>query len=906
MAVIMAAAAATVWIGLNRRYKAPSPMRCLPDQTAFVARLGDRSTLAEVTSGVMGDELTDMLGGNETRLLSARIDSLFGPDVISDPALSERDLYISFSLRDDGEPSQMAASFCLNNRMEWHKAMSALRDREGVTVSDTSFHGHGLFLLKQKGFSTPLYMAAGGGCLFAATEPELLMSFGKDSVTPMCDNLLFAQIERTISYSAPASVFINGGRMRAAGKKGNILACAFATMIRQEGAGSDWMAFDLGVSEEGLSADGFAVAQKPSLAMLTSKENTSALGLARRIPKGVSYFHRIGAGRRGISSPSFSDYLAQDTTGARYRASQSESYAQTGVDVEALLSQVFDAELALCTYGQKQDSTGARPGSFLIVDTRGGTKAHAVITQALTAMHGGASPMVIGEIQPGAGAVPDGVVARRADAEQVSAISVPVYGGFDKCDNTFFLKPLFGKDIPGRLFFRYGDAIVFANDMATLRRVLIDYVTGNTMEGDHKFESLMRHFGNDCSMFTYVTSPKGSGTARKGSGAAFDVACHQMTRTGNLPYISVFAHARNTDAEQSVDVIETAWRTRVDSVKNGKIWAVTNHYTKLTECLTQDADDKLCLIGADGMLLWRRPVDGNVVGEVSQIDYYGNGKLQYLLTTDRYLYIIDRLGNDVGPFPVRLPSTAESGASHAQYSDGSPMRIFVGCESGPVLFGPDGQRVEGWKASKPEGAMQDAPRHMVCAGKDYIVYHDKYAYYYADRRGNRRLGTPPLEPSTHGQMTISSNGCYFVTATSDGNIAAIDGDKGTLTTLRLDSVGGELAAMPISADRYLVIGTKNAYIADISGNEPKTVTHWRTGLESLSHVDNKNGLIIVLDGKAGMAHVYSSVDGGEISASPFKARGSVALGNGRDGIVAFTLGDAGEIIQVNLTKGRAE
>ena len=92
MAVIMAAAAATVWIGLNRRYRAPSPMRCLPDQTAFVARLGDRSTLAEVTSGVMGDELTDMLGGIETRLLSARIDSLFGPDVISDPALSERDL----------------------------------------------------------------------------------------------------------------------------------------------------------------------------------------------------------------------------------------------------------------------------------------------------------------------------------------------------------------------------------------------------------------------------------------------------------------------------------------------------------------------------------------------------------------------------------------------------------------------------------------------------------------------------------------------------------------------------------------------------------------------------------------------------------------------------------------------
>lgn len=895
MALIMAAAAATVWIGLNRRYKAPSPMRCLPEQTAFVARLGDRRAIGQASDGPAGGELTDLLGGVEARRMALRVDTLFGEGVISEPALSKRDLYVSFALTPNGEVAQLAASFKLNNRMEWHKAMSALREREGVEVTDTAIAGHGLFLLRQTDDDAPLFMAAGGGCLFASTSPDLLLSFGKDSITPLCDNAYFAQIERTVSATAEASIFVNGKEIGKAGTGRGIVGGLMGDVVRSEGAGSDWMAFDIGVADDGISADGFAAAQRQTLAMLTSKENSSSLGLARRVPKSVSRFFRVGAGRRGISSPSFSDFLSQDTLGTRYRAAQSDIYAQTGVDIEALLSQVFDSELALCSYGE----TGAGKGAFLVVDTHGGTKAHALITQALTAMHGGAQPMVIGEIQPGSGAVPAGVVSRRADAEQISAISIPVYGGFENGDNTFFLNFMLGQRAPGRLFFRYEDALVFADDMSTLRRVLIDYVTGNTMEGERDFDHLMSHFGNDCSTLTYESI---SGKRK----APFDVICHQMTRAGNLPYISIFAHLRPTDTERSVDVIETSWHTRLDSIAGGKLWGVTNHYTKLTECLAQDADNKLCLLGADGMLLWRRLIDGKIVGDVSQVDYYANGKLQYLLTTENSLYIIDRLGNDVGPFPVRLPSASVAGASHAQYSDGSPMRIFVGCESGPALFGPDGQIVDGWKAGKPEGAMLSTPRHILCANKDYIVYNDKYSYYFADRRGNKRLATLPLEPSLRGEMTVSGDGSCFVTTSSDGNVVAIDGNSGNINTLQLDSVGTDFISQPLSANSYIVAGTAYAYIADTGSGNMRLRTSWRTGLKSISQVDVLDGLIIMLDGKSGEAHVYSSVDGGEISASPFKARGSVALGNGVDGIVAFTLDETGDVIQVNLTKGRTE
>lgn len=897
MVVIMVGAAAAVWIGLNRTYKAPSPMRCLPRTTAFVARLGDRATLAAQSCGTYGNELIDVTGGDAVRGLAARIDTLFAGDVISGPSLDRRDLYVSFSLTPSGKICQLAAAFRLNNRMEWHKAMNELRDREGVTVSDTSVRGHGLFLLREKGYKAPLFMAAGGGCLFASTTPDLLLSFGRDSVVPMCDDPLFAQIERTVSPSAPASIFINGRAFARVGDKAPALIGSFANGIRLEGKGGDWLALDLGMDDEGLSADGFAVGQRQSLSMLTSRECSSAMGLARRLPKGAKYFHRIGAGRRGMSSPAFSDFLSQDTIGSQYRTAQSDLFARTGVDIEALLAQVFESELALCSYSPH----GAKDGQdFLVVDTHGGTKAHAVITQALTALHGGAAPMVIGEIQPGGSAVPEGVISRRADAEMVSDVSVPVYAGFNNSDNTFFLNLLFGEKVPGRLFFRYEDALVFADDMATLRRVLADYVTGNTMEGFQQFDALMSHFGNDRATFTFDAAPVSS-IGR----CPFASISHQMTRTGNLPYISIFARARTAETERSVEQIEVGWRTRVDSIMGDRIWGVGNHYTRLTECLTQDADGKICLIGADGMLLWRRPVDGPIVGEVEQIDFYGNGKLQYLFSTEKTIYIIDRLGNDVGPFPVRLPSKSISGASHAQYSDGSPMRIFVGCEVGPIVFGPDGVQVDGWRTIKTEGRMHGAPRHMVCAQKDFIVYHDQYSYYYADRRGNKRLATAPLAPGMGGEMTVSADGKVFVTTSSDGNIITIDGNSGNLSTLRLDSIGREFISKPLSASSYIVFSERTAYIVSTAKAEPEVTVKWRTDLKSVSQVEGLDGLIIALDAADGQAHVYTSIDGCEIAASPFKARGSVALGHGKDGIVAYTLGESGEIIQVNLTKSRA-
>lgn len=887
MALVLIVAAAAVWIGLNKAYKAPSPMRCLTSDAAMVVRLGDRTLLASrLDSSAYAAELRDLLGGDAPINLALRVDSLFSPDVINDPVLARRDLYVSFSLNADGSLSKLAAAFPLGNRMEWHHAMSALRAQQGVSVSDTAINGHGLFLLRQSQDTVPLFLAAGGGCLFASTTPDLLLSFGKDSLTTLRDDQSFSTIERTVTADAPASIFINGRLFRHLDAPAPILNGRFANTLRTAARSADWLALDLALSHDALSADGFIVAPHPSLDILSARESSDNINIARRIPRGVQSIDRIAPGPRGLSSSAFSSFLNSDTSGVSYRNAQSDIFRQSGIDVEAMLSQVFSAELALCQY----DAAKPAESSFLVVDTRGGTMAQATLVQALTAIHGGASPIVIGEVAPGASAVPDGVIARRADAQQVSNVSIPVYAGFSDADNLFFLPDIFNDaNIPSRLFFRYEDAIVFANDMSVLRRILADYAVGNTLEADPSYVFIRQHFGSESSRFRMNCQP---------AQPTFANISSQLTIAGRLPYVSVVAIPSKDDVHAAA--YHASWQTRLDTTIVGQIWGVTNHYTHLTECLAQDANGKICLIGADGMLLWKRAIDGKIVGPVSQIDFYANGKLQYLFATSQSLYVIDRLGNDVGTFPVRLPSPAVTGASAATYTDGSPIRLFVGCQGGPALFGPDGRTVDGWQPVKTEAQIADVVRHFTCASKDYIVFNDQYAYYFVDRRGARRLTTQPLAPGKRSQMALSTDASYFVTTTTNGSVVKILPPDGTLSSLNIDSIDGNHIAMPLADGNYVVAGTRRAAIVDLSTAQPKVSHLWTTGLQSLKDMIVADGVIALYDDAAAHVRLFSSTTGKELNASPIPTSGPIALGVGTDGPVLFSITPNGEIAQTKL------
>jgi hypothetical protein len=92
---------------------------------------------------------------------------------------------------------------------------------------------------------------------------------------------------------------------------------------------------------------------------------------------------------------------------------------------------------------------------------------------------------------------------------------------------------------------------------------------------------------------------------------------------------------------------------------------VRSHVDRSLEVLVQDAANRLYLLGSNGKVLWRKWLEKPVTGEVHQVDYLKNNKLQYVFATERNLYLLDRNGNPGGQLPGTRtgPSPAPDGGS---------------------------------------------------------------------------------------------------------------------------------------------------------------------------------------------------------------------------------------------------
>jgi hypothetical protein len=84
---------------------------------------------------------------------------------------------------------------------------------------------------------------------------------------------------------------------------------------------------------------------------------------------------------------------------------------------------------------------------------------------------------------------------------------------------------------------------------------------------------------------------------------------------------------------------------------------VINHYKpKEKEFFIQYTNNSIALRSKNEKLLWQRKFPAPITGAVIQIDYLNNKKLQCLFCAAGKLYLYDRNGSIVKPFPVTLQS----------------------------------------------------------------------------------------------------------------------------------------------------------------------------------------------------------------------------------------------------------
>lgn len=118
--------------------------------------------------------------------------------------------------------------------------------------------------------------------------------------------------------------------------------------------------------------------------------------------------------------------------------------------------------------------------------------------------------------------------------------------------------------------------------------------------------------------------------------------------------------------------------------------------------VAQDDKNQIYFYNDAGELLWKKQIDSKLISEFYPIDYYNNASIQFVFHSENNLYIVDKYGNNIGDFPIRLGATTNQ--SMYVYYDKKSWHLanyFIPCSNG-YIYGYDikGLPLSGWNPNK--------------------------------------------------------------------------------------------------------------------------------------------------------------------------------------------------------------
>ncbi len=294
-------------------------------------------------------------------------------------------------------------------------------------------------------------------------------------------------------------------------------------------------------------------------------------------------------------------------------------------------------------------------------------------------------------------------------------------------------------------FTHLGPYIVFGNSLAGLKAVVNDWYLGKTLGNHEGYNAFIDEFSTNSHIFGFSQNPGWQSWMKEFTGKslvdsnysnAFQFAGFQVKVEKDIAFTNILFNKPPIAPTQT----RVTWSLSLDTLMIGKPHIVTNHYTKQNEVLVQDASHKIYLISTHGEILWKRQLDGKIMGEIHEMDYYKNKKYQFLFNTENTIYLLDRNGNKVENYPISLKDKATGSLALFDYDSNRNYRILIPCGKKGVLLNKEGKPVEGWKFTGSKTVITSTPQHLAAHGKDFILLRDTTNnLYILNRSGEVRI-----------------------------------------------------------------------------------------------------------------------------------------------------------------------
>ncbi len=488
-------------------------------------------------------------------------------------------------------------------------------------------------------------------------------------------------------------------------------------------------------------------------------------------------------------------------------------------------------------------------------------------------------------------------------------VNIPIYMTPYKGYVSAFLENYQGEHFDSCFAF-YDNYLITGSSYSTISRLLYDNILNKTLANDLVYREFESSLPSTSGYFFYCV-PSGITTYlsaylsddiikimrenRNSLGKIRAAGC-QLTPSNNMIYNSLSVQFRDEVREESV----TEWETLLDTIAAVKPFFFRNHITGATEIFIQDLKNNAYLINAAGRVLWKVPLQERIMGSVYMIDYFKNGKFQLLFSGRNYLHLLDRNGNYVERYPVRLRSPATNSLALFDYDNNRNYRLLIAGEDRMIYaYDKTGSAVRGWKPFRTGSIVSSEVAWFRVSGKDFLVIPDENSLYFLDRTGNKRLTLKePVTKAPGSSLRLASGSTPSVVCTSpvgtvqhiyfDGRVEKftpgeftpghsfdifdVDGDgadeyifidKGILylydnnraemfsKQFGSDELGGPINFVFSSADRKIGVFEKERkliYLIDSDGNEMEGFPLKGASMFSIGRLSDDSGWHLIVGG----------------------------------------------------------
>jgi len=600
------------------------------------------------------------------------------------------------------------------------------------------------------------YKISRGLCIIGSNRKILedcLSRLKEDQPFPFND--MYERVAKTSGTNVDANIFVNFGKVPALAK--SLFASSYFGDREVLPYFGSWSEIDLLIKDDELLMNGYteAVDSLKQFLSIFRKQEAQKIEITRVLPYNTSTLISFGFSDFETLQVNNGLYLKNEGVYPEREAKLLNIKNRYGPNVIKYMTEWVGNELALATINPHIDDRASN--TFLAIHARDIEKAGRQLRELSSSQYNSSYR--------------DYTIRRISIPELIPLL----YGRlFSAIQNNYFT--------------RIEDYIVFANSRKSLENFINIFLSGKTLEQNENFKGFTDNVSDRSNIFCYFNIRNSSALLERSLAEPFagfirqnpvlvknfEALAVQFKALNNMYFTSVYVKHNPSFIKEDLSL----WKAYLDAPVYGQPYFVEDHRTNNLKIVAFDTLNSMYLIDHEGNIDWKVNIGEKVISDVHTVDFYKNGKIQYLFNTANRIYLIDLLGRDVEGYPVELRKKATNGLAVFDYDNDRDYRILLALDDNRLYnFDITGKIVDGWKNPLAKAMVSTSVQHLREGGKDYIIIADEEGNVrITDRRGRDRINLKSdivNSPRSGFYVNKTNNKGSILTTSSNGKLTYI-------------------------------------------------------------------------------------------------------------------------------------